>query len=79
MITKSKTLEIINAVMKLRETATDEQAVEMIMIYPVWKRDTEYNAGERIRYNGNLYKVISEHISSDDSTPEIAVELYTKI
>ena len=79
MMTKARTLALINAVLKLRSEATDEQAVGMAMIYPVWKGNGQHHeAGERVRYNDELYKVIMPH-DTTDKTPDIATDLYVKI
>ena len=79
MMTKARTLALIEAVLKMRKEATDEQAAEMIMLYPVWKDNTDYKAGDRVRYNDNLYKIISDHTFHADLTPDVATDLYVKI
>lgn len=79
MMTKARTLALIEAVLKMRKEATDEQAAEMMMLYPVWKDNTCYKADERVRYNDNLYKVVSDHTSHADLTPDVATDLYIKI
>ena len=80
MMTKKRTLALIEALLKMRSEATDEQASSMIMIYPVWKDDGQhYDAGERIRYNDELYKVVAAHNTKVGQTPDISTELYAKI
>ena len=37
---------------------TDEQAAKAPRLYPAWKASKSYTVGERIRYNGILYKVL---------------------
>ena len=50
-----------------------------MMLYPVWKDNTGYKADERVRYNDTLYKVVSDHTSHADLTPDVATDLYVKI
>ena len=79
MITIEKTRAVINALIKLREMATDEQALEAADLYPSWKEGQNYNAGERVMHEGILYKVLTDHVSQTDWTPSLAVSLFTKI
>lgn len=58
---------------------TDEQAVMVTELYPAWKENTQYNIGERIKYDGILYKCIQDHISQTDWTPKLTPSLFAKI
>ena len=58
---------------------TDEQAVKAPRLYPAWKTSKSYTVGERIRYNGILYKVLQAHTSQEDWTPDVAVSLFAKV
>ena len=57
----------------------DEQAVEAVELFPIWKADTVYTAGGRVRYNDVLYKVLQGHTSQADWTPDTAVSLFTRV
>lgn len=60
--------------------ATDEEALNNIEAFPKWEVGKLYDIiGERIRYNGKLYKVLTEHRSQADWTPDIAVSLYIEV
>lgn len=62
-------LTITDTVLKAASFAalsfTDEQALEVPDLYPVWAPNTEYEQNERITYNGQLYKVAQKHTSQD--------------
>lgn len=58
---------------------TDEQAAKAPRLYPAWKESKSYTVGERIRYNGILYKVLQAHTSQEDWTPDVAVSLFAKV
>ena len=79
MMTRPKTRAIVDALVKLRGLATDEQAYEVPVLYPMWKEDIAYIAGERIMYNDVLYKVLTAHTSQADWTPDVAVSLFAKV
>lgn len=79
MLTRSKTRAIVNALVKLRGLATDEQASEVPVLYPVWANGMSYEVGERVLYNEVLYKVLTAHTSQADWTPDVAVSLFAKV
>lgn len=79
MMTVSKTRTIVDALVKLRELATDEQACEVPVLYPEWKDGMAYATGERVLYNDVLYKVLTTHTSQADWTPDAAPSLFAKV
>ena len=54
MMTKDKIHTLMNAVIKVREILTDEQALKIKDIYPEWKPEVQYVTGERVLYNNVL-------------------------
>lgn len=78
-MTRSEAQSFIAALIELRTSATDEQALEAVSIYPVWKECISYISGERVRYNDTLYKVLQNHTSQADWTPDVASALFTKV
>lgn len=79
MLTRMKAQAIVDALVKLRGLATDEQAYEVPVLYPEWKVEMSYEVGERIAYNGVLYKVLIAHTSQPDWTPDVAASLFAKV
>lgn len=79
MMTRMKAQAIVDALVKLRGLATDEQAIEVPVLYPEWKAETAYEVGERIIHNDVLYKVLTAHTSQADWTPDVAVSLFAKV
>ena len=57
----------------------DEQALELIEVFPKWKAEKSYVANDRIRYDEVLYKVLQDHTSQEDWTPDITPSLYVRI
>lgn len=60
-------------------TLTDEQALELAVLYPFWVTDTEYTVDTIIRYEGELYRCVQAHTSQADWTPPAAPALWVKI
>jgi len=56
----------------------DETAEQHIDVFPSWEVGRFYETDFRVRYNGVLYKVLQEHTSQADWTPDVAVSLYVK-
>lgn len=78
-MTKNKINQLVNTIIKIRTLATDEQAVEIQALYPEWKSNIQYKTGERVLYNDILYKVLTDHTSQSDWTPNNAVSLFAKM
>lgn len=58
---------------------TDEQAEQVPDAFPLWKVDTAYEVGYRVRYEELLYKCVQAHTSQADWTPPVAVSLWVRI
>jgi len=78
-MTRTELQSIINAITTIRASATDEQALEAIALYPAWKPDVDYAAGDRVRHDGTLYRVLQDHTSQADWTPDAAPSLFTRV
>lgn len=78
-MTRQEAKQFVQSIVMLRESATDERALEAVPIYPAWKESKSYTVGERIRYNGILYKVLQAHTSQEDWTPDVSVSLFSKV
>ena len=63
----------------MSENATDEEALDNILAFPKWEVGKAYAKDERIRYNDVLYKVLQNHTSQADWTPDTAVSLYVRV
>lgn len=70
---------IVAALVTMREMATDEMALEASAIYPAWRDGKHYIAGDRVMFEGTLYKVLQEHDSQNMWIPTAAPSLYAKV
>lgn len=61
------------------QTLTDEQALEVPLMFDEWKVGKGYTVGDRLLYNGELYKVITSHTSIETWTPNVAHSLFAKV
>lgn len=58
---------------------TDEQALRAAALYPAWSAQDTYDAGERVRFDGTLYKCLQPHAAQPDWTPTAAPSLWAKV
>ncbi|WP_286209537.1 carbohydrate-binding protein [Dubosiella newyorkensis] len=61
------------------DSATDDQALEMRPLYPEWQTGIEYTKGTFLQYDSILYRVLQDHTSQADWTPDKAVSLYVNV
>lgn len=64
---------------KVTATLTDEQALELSVLYPLWEPGTEYSTGTVTRYEGELYRCVQAHTAQADWTPPTVPALWVKI
>lgn len=62
----------------MAENLDDETAEENVNVFPKWQEGVLYEVGYKVRYNDVLYKVIQEHTSQSDWTPDVAVSLFAR-
>ena len=60
-------------------TLTDEQALQVPLMYDDFEVNRHYIVGERVLYQDILYKVITEHDSQETWTPDVSSSLFAKI
>jgi len=60
---------------------TDEEALDIAALFPTWssKLGVDVTSGDRLWYNGKLYKVTQPHIPQANWLPDEATSLYTEV
>lgn len=58
---------------------TDEDALEAPNLFPNWEDAFIYTAGDRVRYEGTLYKCLQTHTSQETWNPTAAPSLWAKV
>ena len=79
MISRELARKFRKFIEQMSENATDEEALDNIMAFPKWEVDRVYFLDERVRYKDVLYKVLQQHTSQEDWTPDVAVSLFVKV
>ena len=70
---------LIEALVTMRESATDEMALAAPAVYPAWREGKSYKMGERVMFEGVLYKVLQDHDAQAMWTPVSAPSLFAKV
>ena len=73
---RSKAYAFINAVKNVRKIIDDDVAMKNIALFPDWEIGKALNTGDRVEYNGKLYKVVQSHTPQETWTPDITPALY---
>lgn len=77
-----KARELRTLIEEAVQSLDDEKALKGVCLYPKWNGNgVKYEAGMRMQYNGELYKVKDgmAHTSQADWTPDVAVSLFEKV
>ena len=62
----NKVMEMLNInIDDALSNLSDEQAMEVPNIFPKWKKDKKYKAGDRFFHDGKLYKVPEGYVGQD--------------
>lgn len=77
--------QVMQAVKKMLSTETselsDEDALDVAALFPTWasKIGSQVSVGERLWYDGKLYKVVQAHTASSEWVPDHNPALYTEV
>ena len=64
---------------KAATSLTDEDALQAVELFQQWVVGHNYVVGERLQYNGVLYRVVQAHTSQADWTPDITPALFVVV
>ena len=58
---------------------TDAQALKVPGLYKKWNEKAKYAVGDRVKYNGTLYRCLTAHTAQATWTPTDAPSLWAKV
>lgn len=77
--------QLRKALQMFAQSLGDEQAMEVATVFPAYQVGKAYKANEMVTYGVNgvgdpqLYRVVQDHTSQADWTPDVTSALYTPI
>lgn len=79
MITILKALILRKLIEKSSASLSDTDAINGVELFPHWATDTDYAVGDRVSYNGTLYKCLTAHASQSTWTPDVSPSLWVRV
>ena len=58
---------------------SDEDALEAVDLFPIWRQNVSYKIDERVKHNSILYRCLQAHTSQASWTPDTAASLWAKV
>ena len=71
--------KIRRAIDTFAENQTDETLIDNKAAFPLWSVGIQVAAGQILRYNDDIYRVIQPHTTQSDWTPDKVPALFVKI
>ena len=56
----------------------DEEAETVTALFPDWEIGKAYAVGDRVKFNGLLYRCVQAHTSQSDWTPDVVPALWVR-
>lgn len=78
-MTRGKAKLLRNLIEQLAVTLDDETALTGVELFPMWAIGVAYAVGDRVQYNGTLYKCVQAHTSQADWTPDVTPALWVVV
>ena len=63
----------------ITNTLTDEEANDFSLLFEEWSPSGVYKIGDRIRYNGVLYKCLEDNNATMETPPSVIPSVWTEI
>ena len=79
MITREKAYTLRAMIEKASGSLDDADALEAVELFPNWSDSEDYVVGNRVRYDGILYKCLQAHTSQSAWNPVDAVSLWARV
>jgi len=79
MITRQHAIKLRQLIVKASASLSDTDALEAVELFPRWSDSAEYVTGDRVSYEGILYKCLLDHTSQPSWTPDASPSLWARV
>ena len=79
MISRAKILKLRELIERAAASLTDTEALDGVELFPHWANETAYAVGDRVSYDGTLYKCLTAHTSQATWKPDASPSLWVRI
>lgn len=66
-------------IVKASASLSDTDALQAVELFPHWATDTAYGIGDRVSYDGTLYKCLTAHASQATWKPDVSPSLWVRV
>lgn len=78
-MTREKAYKLRELIVKASASLEDEDALEGVELFEEWESDHAYLLGDRVRYDGILYRCLQDHTSQANWNPADAPSLWARV
>lgn len=78
-MTRGKAKQLRALIEALSASLSDKTALTGVELFPPWSVGKAYATGDRVQYEGTLYKCVQGHTSQADWTPPATPALWTAV
>jgi hypothetical protein len=78
-MTREKAYKLRELIVKAAASLEDEDALEGVELFEEWETERAYLMGDRVRYNGKLYRCEQGHTSQEGWEPDVTPALWTQV
>ena len=75
----SKVKKLRALIEALTDFLEDAEALEGVELFPQWDGAAQYTAGQRVQYDGILYRCLQDHAAQDGWSPAVAPSLWARV
>lgn len=79
MITIEKARTLRKLIEQTAVNLSDEEALTGVELFPNWSESASYSVGDRVRYEGKLYRCLQAHDAQATWTPVDAPSLWAEV
>lgn len=76
---ESKAKKLRTLIEALADFLEDDEALEGVELFPRWDGAAQYTAGQRVQYDGILYRCLQDHAAQDGWSPAAAPSLWARV
>ena len=76
---RGKARKLREVIERASASLPDETALDGVELFPALEAGRFCSAGERLRYHGELYRVLQDHTAQADWTPDAAPSLFVRV
>lgn len=78
-MTKAEAIALRKKIELASAWTDDADALECVELFPHWLVDKAVIVGERLQYEGLLYKCVQAHTTQEDWTPDVTPALWVRV